>query len=54
VTAWAKREKEIRSAIAQGVQNASSLKIQDYTHRGIEDKTHHLHLASARASLNIP
>jgi hypothetical protein len=53
VTARANRQEEIRSAPIARLSDASSLEIQDYTHQRIEDKTRHLHLAAARASLII-
>jgi hypothetical protein len=52
VTARAEREKKFE-APSPRLSDASSLEIQDYTHQRIEDKSRHLHLASARASLNI-
>jgi hypothetical protein len=54
VTAWVKREKGNPKRPSPRLSDASSLKIQDYTHERIEDKTSHLHLGDARASLNIP
>jgi hypothetical protein len=53
VTAQAKREKKFE-APSPRLSDASSLKIQGYTRQRIEDRSRHLHLASARASLNIP
>src|SRR5579862_4234801 len=47
------RKRKSKASIAR-LSDASSLKIQDYTQQRIEDKSRHLHLASARASLNIP